>query len=303
MLFLIGFSCFGQINIKEVQTGAKYSGYGKLKNNNIVFLGLENSIDSMKIYYKDIERPSEKILIEKTYSPPIGWLDNHTVLLLKKTSYFNYICLFDINTNSVLSEIRDDSMIFSESNFTNDGNILIYFPYYFEDAELKSYKYNINTGEKTLIKELLGKELERVAYNKKNDVLAFTWYDRETKVSYLSVLNSGNLRKITEFKESNPSDESPLILSDNGETLYYICTENQTSKLYKYQLVSDRVTEVYEFNKGVKCLDLSYSDKRLLMTLDGMKSKRDLNVKSTDLKYEYNVGIEIGLGMYVIENL
>jgi len=293
----INFSCLAQIDLKKVETIVSRSAFGKIFGNKIIFEGGDDPLGKNDIFLKDIENSRESVLVDKSFGGiPIGWVDSLTVLVLK----YPTIYLYDIKTKKNTGEINDESISRYDQRVVNSEGILILFPEWFEAPEVKSFMVNLYTGEKKLIKEFLGKSIESVAYNKTNDILAFTWFNRKSRLDVLSVLNSGNLNNVTEFDSDHTI---PLALSDDGQILYFVTSESEISKLYKYQLTSGKITELYTFEKDIICVDLSYSNKRLLLTLIGMGTSEEKKLYSNDSKYNYDIDLEVKpLSIYLIEN-
>lgn len=292
-------TCLAQIDLKKVETGVSRAVFGRLFGNKLVFENINQNdpLGKHEIFLKNIENLKENILMEKTYDSPIGWVDSHTVLIV---GYPN-IYLYDINSQKIISKIKDESISKYDVQVVNDGDILISFPNSLEVKEKKSFKLNLNTGEKEIIKELSGKSIGRVAYNRTNDIIAFTWFNRKNRLDVLSILNSDNLINITEF---NADIEIPLIFSEDGQVLYFVVSENEISKLYKLQLANRKTTNLYTFKKGIECVDLSYSNNRLLLTLVGSGASDEGMFYSRDSTYNYEIELEIKpVGLYLIENL
>lgn len=303
VFLILSFKTSGQYIMKKVETNIGNYGYGKLNNDKIVFLGIDDSSQEICLYFKSLKNESEeKKIIQNVSSPPLGWLNDSIILFSDQNNTING---FNINSNIIDYKFKDSQKLFSADNTVISKEEVIYYPSYFKDKSLNNYKYNLITGKKSVIESLSGKELTKVSYNKVGNVLAFTWYNRENKKTYLSMLTSnGNLVNIEEYLEHSISEESPLTLTEKSDKIYYVNKVGDKFILNQYEIESGKKTLIFKFDVGIKCLDLSHSNNKLLLTLEGMNSNDNVfKQKITTEKYNADLSIEVNLGMYIIEGL
>lgn len=302
ILILSAYSCSAQETKKnslmKLEVKVRQGSHGKLFGNRLIYLGMGNSLSSMATYVKSIKKDDDRLLMESTYSPPIGWIDDSSILMFKKESSGNYLYRYDIDKRNIISKVTVDLVIEPEYFVANDGDVLIYSNHYLKDPEQMTFVHNLNTGVTTRISELSGKKIRRLAYNKNNNRIALFALEEDKKK--LLVLDSGNIKQIFDYNQSADADESPFTFSDDGDTLYFIDCEDGKCTLRRYQFDRRDIKGIYDFSEGVNCVDMSYSRGRLLITIDN-EDKIGFTERIDDGKYDYELGLETSLSMYILD--
>ena len=270
--------------------------YGKLNNDNLVFVKVE-SITSMKPYYLDLQSGVEKLLTDEPANIPIGWMNDSTVVFFKKNDDKKFIYQLNINNGSTIQTMTLDSIIQPELYIGFDKGVMVRTNHYLEDPLQKTYRQDLNTGSISLIHELTGRKIRRISYNKNKDLIAFI--EIEGGELYLKILRSGKVRMIHKYHSENYAYQCPLIFNETGTELFFAEIENSISTLNRCDLASDKISQVHSFKGGVKCMDLSLSNKNLLiMTQDENADTK--SEKIDDGRFEYTLKLQFGLGIYLL---
>lgn len=306
LVFLIFFSCTvnSQEKISSIKLGNLSNiGFGRAIDNQLVYFGISQEFSTFGIYYTNLDSIYNSRLINENFYLPVGWLNNKSIILIDKNKQAIYS--YNIFDKTRTNNLFDSDVYFSENNLVNDREFIICFSYTSENKVFRSYKYNIITGKKELIKELKGYDIGKLIYKNKKQIYAFSHYNRKNKESSLSLLYNNKIIDIKRLSEKFSSRDITLAFDSDGEKLYFTYPERSGGKtklyLYEYIIQSRKINEIYQFDNGVKCLDLFYSKNQLFLTLEGTGESKTLETNISTSSNNIKLGIEIDFKLYLFD--
>jgi hypothetical protein len=293
------FSCLFSQNIAKIKTDINHGGYGKLNDGKMAFVGFTTSIDSMGIYCHYLDGVNkDRLLIDKVYSPPIGWLNDNVILFFKKSNTGNFIYQLDINSKKTKKILSVDLVFEPELFIANDNDKIVYTYHYLRAKEQKTFIYDITSRKTTLIKGLNGRNIRRIRYHKGRDIIAFIELNQKEK--HLCVFTSGKIEKLFTYENDSYTSESPMVFNDDGNFLFYVSLDDRKVTLFKYDFAYNVSSKICSWEQGVKCIDMSFSNDKLLLTMEGVGNK-SIFLNKSSLKFEYKLEMESDLCMFIME--
>lgn len=282
-----------EIPLRKVDTKSINSSYGKINGSNIIFIGIDSTLATMGVWHKVIGSNTEYEINAEPYSIPLGWINDESIIIYEKDDTGKKLVGLNLETNIKDNIINIDDVVSPERDICIDKSIIVFVCQKTKSNEIITYKYDFNNKKIVPITKLQGKDIVRLTYSYEKDILAYTCIGKKG-AKYLEVFNGKDIVPITKYTEGNYAEEIPLIFSEDGSELYYV--ENRTNAtLNKYDVNTKTTNQLFEFPEGVKCIDLSYSEGRLLFTADILNENgithefRDLYI-SQGYSYRFEFG-------------
>lgn len=287
---LLMLSATSDTSIKPVNTQANSSSYGKIFGDHIVYIGIDSTLATMNIWYKNLNDNDEFKINSTQYSIPIGWLNDKTVLLSEKEGNIKRINTLDIATGNRKQLLEINSVVSPERDVCIDNDIIVFVCQSTEKKDIVTYKYNLNDNQQIPISTLKGKDIIRVAYSNENNSLAYIRIGKKG-AKYLEIYDGTNITQIMKYATGNYAEEIPLIFSDDGTELFFV-ENKEYAIIKKYDLNTGTIVPFFEFPDRVKCIDLSYSKGKLLFTAD----VEDGDIITHEVNLNHNIKIEFENG-------
>ncbi len=297
LLLFITSSSIAQVLSSRLNEVIPKGCYGKAFGDKLLYLTLNEQSDPYIGVRSNKLNQLDKIIEDGKNTFPIGWTSEDVVILFKKTKRSNLLYQLNVNNGNILREVKIDSVFEPELYVANDNQVVIYVNHYLRDIKLRTYKYDFRTQRREQIFQLAGKKIQRIAYNDKKGIIAFI--ESVDDDLFLSVLDDELVKRITKLNSNSDDSEQPIAFSGDGENLFYINEENNCSNIYVRNLNSNVTAKLFQFNVGVRCVDMSYSKNTLFMTIKGVNSM-DVSKTFEDLNHSYEIGFKFPYSIYSI---
>lgn len=260
-------------SMTRIDQWAKTSNFGKINNENIIYFGMDSTFSSLGIWYKKLNVDVDFKTNAAPFSIPIGFIDNERIVAFQfehGTKDENGDKLVELNISSGetkhLVYVKDISVPWNLVCI--DKNKILFVddnPVY--SNKLRTYMYDIVSQELSYIQELEGKQILKIAYSSSKDLIAYLRRDDDSSKYVLEVFDGESVLQVNEYAFSNSESRLPFTFNDNGTELYFVENDENTI-IYKYVLSSKTTNRIFNIPKGVKCIELSQSKDKLLLSLE-----------------------------------